>query len=89
VWAEAARTLTAATNLNIPTSDAIADAVLTTDVSDVQDTASAHSLTTLVLGATESSISGSTWTIKKTDGTTFTTKTLTSDTDAVPIVGIN
>jgi len=47
-----------------------------------------HSLTTLVLGATESSISGDTWTIKKTTGATFTTKTVTSDTDAVPIVGV-
>jgi hypothetical protein len=74
--------------LNIPTSDAIADAVLTTDVSDVQDTASAHSLTTLVLGATESSISGDTWTIKKTTGTTFTTKTVTSDAAASPITAV-
>jgi len=72
----------------MPSSDANAQAVLKMSVSDVQDTASLHSLTTLVLGATESSISGDTWTIKKTTGATFTTKTVTSDTDAVPIVGV-
>jgi len=87
-WAEAARTLTASTNLNIPTSDHVAQAVLGTSVSDVEDTAAQHSLTTLVLGTLESSISGTTWTIKKTGGTTFTTKTVTSDADAVPIVGV-
>ena len=86
-------TLTTVTNLTnipagIPTSDAVAQAILKTDVSDVQDTASAHSITTLVLGATESSLSGLTWTIKKTDGTTFATKTVTSDSAANPITGV-
>ena len=87
-WAKAARTLTAGTNLNIPTSDAIADAVLTTDVSDVQDTASAHSLTTVVLATTESGITSDAWTIRKTDGTTFVVKTVTSDADANPITNV-
>ena len=69
--------------------DHVAQAVLSTSVSDVEDTAAPHSLTTMVLGATESAISGETWTIKKTDGsTTFATKTVTSDTDANPITGV-
>jgi len=88
IWAKDARTLTADTNIDYPSSDSIADAVLKTDVSDVQDTAGEHSLTTMVLAATESSMSGSAWTIRKTTGDTFTTKTVTSDTDAKPIVGV-
>jgi len=80
--------LTASTNLGIPTSDANAQAVLKTSVSDVQDAAAAHSVTTLVLGATESRVSGLTWTIKKTDGNTFVTKMLTSDVYAKPITGV-
>jgi len=88
VWAEDTRTLTADTNINYPSSDAVADAILKTDVSDVQDTAGKHSLTTVVLGATESSITGNTWTIKKTTGDTFTTKTVTSDANAQPITGV-
>jgi hypothetical protein len=80
--------LTAATNLNIPTSDATAKAVLKTSVSDTQDVAAPHSLTTIVLGALESSVSGTAWTIRKTGGTAFATKTVTSDASANPIVGV-
>jgi hypothetical protein len=88
VWAKTARTLSAATNLNIPTSDATAKAVLKTSVSDTQDTAASHSLTAIVLGALESSVAGSVWTIRKTGGTAFATKTVTSDSTAKPIVGV-
>lgn len=69
-------------------SDTIAQAVLTISASDVQDTAAAHSLTATILAGLESSVSGVTWTIRKTDGTTFTTKTVTSDAAAVPITGV-
>jgi len=88
VWVQAARTLTASTNLNIPTSDATAKAVLKTSVSDTQDAAAPHSLTAIVLGALESSVAGTVWTIRKTTGTAFTTKTVTSDSTAKPIVGV-
>jgi len=88
IWAKDARTLTADTNIDYPSSDAIADAVLKTDVSDVQDTASKHSLATIVLATLESAMAGSTWTIRKTTGDTFTTKTITSDADASPIVSV-
>lgn len=68
---------------------AIADEVLKRGVSNVEDTADAHSLACLVLAALESAISGTTWTIKKTDGaTTFTTKTVTKDATATPITGV-
>ena len=89
IWAVTERIITADTNINYPSSDAIADAVLTTDVSDVQDTAGEHSLTTIVLATTESAVAGSAWTIKKTDGTTFVVKTITSDADAVPITAVD
>ncbi len=67
----------------------IADAVLTRGVSNVEDSADAHSLCTVVLACLESSLSGTTWTIKKTDGsTTFTTKTVTTDEEADPITAV-
>ena len=71
------------------TAGLVADDVLKRAVSNVEDTADAHSLACLILAALESSISGTTWTIKKTDGaTTFTTKTITKDATADPITGV-
>jgi len=59
----------------------IADAVLSRNVSNVQDTIATasnfHNLATIVLATLENSISGTTLTIKKTGGSTLTTKTLT------------
>jgi len=67
----------------------IADAILARSISNVEDTADAHSLACIVLAILESSLSGSTWTIKKTDGsTTFTTKTVTTDSSADPITAV-
>ena len=67
----------------------IADAVLIRGVSNVEDTADATSLAALVLAAFESVISGTTWTIYKTDhSTTFTTRTVTTDSSAAPIVEV-
>jgi hypothetical protein len=66
----------------------IADETLKRDASNVQDTADTTSLTTMILAAMESSISGVTWTIRKTDGTTFVTKTVTTDATADPITGV-
>lgn len=67
----------------------IADAVLSRNVSNVETTAGEHTLCTTVLAMLENSISGTTLTIKRTDGsTTHATKTLTTNAGAVPITGI-
>lgn len=90
VWAAVDRTLTANTNLNDPTAAAIADAVLSRNVSNVEGSAPEHSLCTIVLASLESSISDTTWTIKRTDGsTTHYTKTVTVDDTADPITGVS
>jgi hypothetical protein len=69
--------------------DQIGDAVLTRGVSNVEDTADATSLAALVLAAFESAISSTTWTIYKTDhSTTFTTRTVTTDSSAEAIVEV-
>jgi len=67
---------------------AISESVLSLSVADVEDAASQYSLCALVLGALESSIVNGTWTIRKTDGTTFVAKTVTSDANAAPITGV-
>lgn len=72
----------------VPTAVENADALLIRDVSNVEDTAATHSLCTIVLATLESSISSTTWTIRKTGGTTFTTKTITVDASADPITGV-
>ena len=68
---------------------AIADEVLKRGVANVEDTANAASLAAIILATLESSISGSTWTIRKTAGGTFATKTVTTDAGAEPIVGVD
>ena len=67
----------------------LADEVLKRSVTNTQDSADAHSLAAIVLGILESSRDSTTWTIKKTTGSTFTTKTLTLDEDADPVVGVD
>ena len=75
--------------LNRVTPNALADALLSRNVSNVEATCPEHSLATVVLAMLEHSISGSTLTIKRTNGsTTHVTKTLTSDSGAAPITGI-
>jgi hypothetical protein len=69
---------------------AIADAVLARDVGGVEAGAPEHSLCTIVLAALESQIDGSTWTIKRTDGsTTHAAKTVVKDANAEPITGVS
>jgi len=72
----------------LPTAIENADATLSRGVSNVQDTADTTSLAAIVLAILESSVSGTTWTIRKTGGTTFVTKTLTVDAAADPITGV-
>lgn len=74
--------------LSSSTLNAIADALLSRGVDNVEDTASTLSLTAIVLAVLESAISGTTWTIRKSDGTTFTTKTVATDGSAEPIVSV-
>ena len=55
----------------------------------VEDDGNTHNLAELILAAFESSLSGTTWTIKKTDGsTTYSTRTITTDADADPITAV-
>lgn len=69
--------------------DAVADAVLTRDVSNVEATAPEHSLCTTILAGLEFSVSGTTLTIFRTDGTTtHATKTLTTAASAEPITSV-
>jgi hypothetical protein len=70
--------------------NAVADTVLSRDVANAESSAAEHSLCTIVLASLESSISGTTWTIKRTDGeTTHAIKTLTTDETADPITGVS
>lgn len=67
----------------------IADAILSRNVSNVEASAAEHTLCTVVLAMLEHSISSTTLTIKRTDGsTTHATKTLTTNAAAEPITGI-
>ena len=76
--------------LSIPTTTQIADAVLSRNVSSVEGSAGEHTLCTLVLAGLESSVSGTTWTIKRTDGTTtHATKTVATDANADPVTGVS
>lgn len=77
------------TTADIPTAIQIADAVLKRGVSNVEATASAYSLAEVILALLNCSSSGSTWTIKKTGGATFSTHTLTEDGAALPVTGVS
>ena len=67
---------------------AIADGVLSRDVSNVEVTAPTHSLCAIVLAALKSSIAGNTLTIKRTDGVTFAIKPVTKNRNANPITSV-
>ena len=67
---------------------AIADEILKRSVTNTEDTADAHSLAAIVLCMLESQRAGTSWTIRKTDGTTFATKTLSLDGSANPVTGV-
>jgi len=75
--------------LSTATLQNIADEILKRDVDNVEATANEHTLATIILAILESSRSSTTWTIKRTDGsTTHATKTLTLDADADPVTGV-
>jgi len=76
--------------LSTATLQNIADEILKRDVDNVEATANEHTLATIILAILESSRSSTTWTIKRTDGsTTHATKTLTLDATADPVTGVN
>jgi hypothetical protein len=78
-----------ATTLPATANNAIADAILSRNVSNVEGSAAEHTLCTVVLAMLEHSISGTALTIMRTDGsTTHATKTLTTDAGAEPITGV-
>jgi len=69
---------------------AVADALIGRSVSTAEATAAEHSLCTLILAALESAVEDTTWTIKRTDGTTtHATKTVTKQAGASPITGVS
>lgn len=80
---------TAGVVLSTSQMQALADVILGRSVATVEGSASTHSLAEIILALLESATSGTTWTIKKTDGsTTFNTRTLTLDSAADPVVGV-
>ena len=84
-----AATSTRAIPADIPSAITIADAVLSRSVATVESSAAEHTLCTLVLAALEGAISGNTWTIKRSNGsTTHYVKTVTADANASPIVSV-
>lgn len=69
---------------------ALADIVLGRSLSNIDDTAATHSLYELIQAILESSTATGNWVIKKTDGaTTFNTRTITTDANALPITGVS
>ena len=77
-----------ATALATDAAQEIADEMLKRGVSNVEDAADTTSLAGIILAIFESSIAGTTWTIRKTGGATFVTKTVTVDAAADPITGV-
>lgn len=70
--------------------NAVADAILSRSVATVEGTAGEYTLCTVILASLESSVSGTTWTIKRTDGsTTHATKTISKTTGDDPIRGVS
>jgi len=74
--------------ISAATAQDIADEILKRGVDNVEDAANAASLAAIILATLESSLAGNTWSIRKTDGTLFTTKTVTVDATADPITGV-
>lgn len=69
--------------------NSMADAILVRNASNVESTAGEHTLCTVILAMLENTISGTTLTIKRTNGsTTHATKTLTTNSLALPITGV-
>lgn len=57
-------------NAQTITATGVADAILTRDVANIEASAPVHSLCTVILAHMQSSVSGNTWNIFRTDGAT-------------------
>ncbi len=83
-------TVSSVTAIGSTERNALADAILSRSVSNVEASAGAYTVCSLVLAAFESARSGTTWTIYRTDGsTTFTTRTLATSAAATPVTGVS
>lgn len=69
--------------------NSIADAILQRSMSFVEDSATEYTLCTLILAGLNSSVAGTTRTIRKTDASTYITQTVTTDAAAEPITGVS
>lgn len=75
--------------LTVSERNSVTDTMLGRSVATVEGTAAEWSLCTIILASLESSVSGTTWTIKRTDGTTtHYTKTVTKTSGDAPIRGV-
>jgi len=82
-------TVATVTAISAAERNALADAVLTRNVSNVETTAGEHTLCTTILAGLEFSISDTTLTIYESDGATVhATKTLTTAASADPITSV-
>lgn len=71
----------------------LADTILRRTAANIEasangDTVSVESVYGLIMAAFESAVSGTTWTVRKTDATTLGTKTVATDSAADPIVSV-
>jgi len=83
----------AAASISAAAGAKIADIVLRRTAANIEasangDTLSVESLYGTIMAAFEAALSGTTLTVRKSDGTTLGTKTVTVDADADPITGI-
>jgi len=82
-------TVASVTALAAAERNAVADAFLSRDASNVEDSAPEHSICTTILAGLEFAISDTTLTIYKTDSSTpYLTKTLTVSASADPITSV-
>lgn len=84
-------TTTTVTGVSTGGRDDIADTVLTRSVSDgPEDNAKRRNITQMILAMFRSSVSGATWSIKKSDGSTaYENETVSTDASAEPITGVS
>lgn len=75
--------------LSTATQQAIADVLLGRSAANVESSAGVYTIAGLIFAAFESAVSGVTWTINRSDGTTqFATRTVATDVAAEPIVSV-
>lgn len=75
--------------LSTATQQAIADVLLGRSAANVESSAGIYTIAGLIFAAFESAVSGVTWTINRSDGTTqFATRTVATDVAAEPIVSV-